>query len=313
MKIVEEQEARERLDMSTCIQLMREALIALETGDATMPARSIDVLPGGTKFGFMPAYLGRAGRFGAKVVAAVPGNAAAGYPSHTGYVVMFDAAHGEVVGLADCSVITEVRTGAVSAVATDVLARPDAHVLALIGAGAQARSHLEAMFVVRPGIDDVRVFDINADAAQRFADEMKERLGITVRIARSAQEAVCDADIICTLTPSTDPYLERAWVKPGAHVNAVGTFSPQTREVCSDLMAAARLYADEVAALQRESGEYLIPLAEGVIDEGHVIGSVGGVLTGAVPGRTAADQITLFDALGLAVEDVACGNYLVSE
>lgn len=311
MRIIEAAEARERLTMEVCIPLMREALALLEKGTATQPARSICALPHGRSFGFMPAYLGDGDVLGAKVITAFPQNAGTAYPSHMGYVMVFEAEHGSFVGMADCSVVTEVRTGAVSGVATDLLARADAHVLALIGAGAQARSHLAAMLLVRPGIDEVRVYDVRPEAADRFAKEAGEKYGVSVRVCGSAEECVRDADIICTLTPSKEAYLRRAWVKPGAHVNAVGTFTPTTREACSDLVAASRLYADQVEACRRESGEYLVPLDEGVIGEDHIVGSVGDVLLGRAPGRVSDDEITLFDALGLAVEDVICGRYLV--
>lgn len=308
MKIVEANEVFERLTMPVCIQLMREALTLLETGKAMQPVRAITKLPQGEAFGFMPAYLGSDDYFGAKVVNAMPQNVGTGYPSHNGYVMMFESAHGLCVGLADAGAITEIRTGAVSGVATDLLASPDAQVLALIGAGAQARSHLEAMLCVRPGLKEVRVFDLRPEAAERFKAEMEERCEII--LCASAEEAVRGADIICTLTPSKQPWLEAEWVKPGAHINAVGTFSPVTREVTSGLMAASALYADQVEALKKESGEYLIPLQEGLITEAHIRGSIGQLLLGKAPGRNSKDEITLFDALGLAVEDVICGRYL---
>ena len=311
MRLVEAAEARERLTMDVCVPLMREALVALESGEASQAPRSICKLPHGNLFGFMPAYMGDRDCLGAKVITAFPGNAGTEYPSHMGYVMVFEAEHGSFVGMADCSVITEMRTGAVSGVATDLLARKDARVLGIIGAGAQGRSHLAAMMLVRPDIDEVRVYDIRPDAAAAYAREMGEKYGVHIIVCDSVREAVHDADIICTVTPSKEAYLPLDWVKPGAHVNAVGTFSPTTREVCSDLVAASKLYADQVEAMRRESGEYLIPLAEGLIDEGHVVGSVGDVLLGRAPGRTSDDEITLFDALGLAVEDVICGRYLV--
>ena len=130
-------------------------------------------------------------------------------------------------------------------------------------------------------------------------------------VCGSAEEAVKDADIICTLTPSKEAYLKKEWVKPGAHINAVGTFTPTTREVTSELVAASGLYADQVAAMKKEAGEYLIPLSEGLITEDHIVGSIGEVLLGKAPGRQSEEEITLFDALGLAVEDVICGRYLI--
>lgn len=307
MKIVESAEVRQRLTMPVCIELMRTALKELEEGRFTQPVRSIALLPGGEKFGFMPAWLGDC--FGAKVLSAFPQNAGTAYPSHIGYVMLFEAEHGSFLGMADASVITEVRTGAVSGVATDLLARPDAHRLAIIGAGAQGRSHLAAMTAVRD-IRSVAVYDQNPQAAQRYCTEMSAQYGIPVTAASCAQEAVEGADIICTLTPSKDPYLEAGWIAPGAHINAVGAFTPTTREVSSAVVARARLYADQVEAMRKECGEYLIPLQEGVIGPEHIVGSLGDVLLGRAPGRTDSQEVTLFDALGLAVEDVMCARYL---
>lgn len=307
MRIVEAEEARQRLSMSVCLDLMRTALRELEMGNWTQPVRSIALLPGGEKFGFMPAYLGNC--FGAKVLSAFPQNAGTAYPSHIGYVMLFEAEHGSFIGMADASVITEIRTGAVSGVATDLLARKNAHRLAIIGAGAQGRSHLAAMTAVRD-IMEVRVYDKREEAAKRYCEEMSALYQIPVTAAGSAEEAVRDADIICTLTPSKEPYLKADWIAPGAHINAVGAFTPNAREVDSALMAKAKLYADQVEAMKKECGEYLVPVQEGLFGEEHITGSIGGILAGTVPTRENETEITLFDALGLAVEDVACGRFL---
>lgn len=307
MKIVQAEEVRQRLTMPECIELMRTSLRELEAGTYTQPLRSIALLPGGEKFGFMPAYLGDC--FGAKVLSAFPQNAGTEYPSHIGYVLLFESTHGSFLGMADASVITEIRTGAVSGVATDLLARPDAHRLAIIGAGAQGRSHLGAMAAVRD-IRSVAVYDQNAQAARRYCEEMAAQFGIPVTAADSAREAVEGADIVCTVTPSREPYLEADWIAPGTHINAVGAFTPTTREVTSALVAKAKLYADQVEAMRKECGEYLVPLQEGLIGPDHIVGSLGDVLLGRAPGRSSEEEITLFDALGLAVEDVACAKYL---
>ena len=258
----------------------------------------------------MPACLGDC--FGAKVLSAFPQNAGTQYPSHIGYVLLFEGEHGSFLGMADAAVITEIRTGAVSGVATDLLARPDAHRLAIIGAGAQGRSHLAAMTAVRD-IHSVTVYDQNTQAARRYCQEMEKKFGVPVTAADSVREAVHDADIICTVTPSREPYLEAGWIAPGTHINAVGAFTPTTREVTSALVARSRLYADQVEAMRKECGEYLVPLQEGLIGPEHIVGSLGGVLLGRVPGRSSEEEITLFDALGLAVEDVACAKYLCGE
>lgn len=311
MKIIERNEVFERLDMKTCIGLMREALMALEEGKAMQPPRSICKFPQGEAFGFMPAYMGADDCFGAKVLSAFPQNAGTEYPSHIGYVMIFESQHGTCMGLADAGAITQIRTGAVSGVATDLLAREDARTLGIIGAGAQGRSHLEAMLLVRPGIECIKVYDLNPKAAERYQKEMEEKFRRKITICGSVREAAADCDIVCTLTPSKEAYLTRDMIKDGAHVNAVGTFSPVTREAASDLVAASGLYADQVEAMKKESGEYLVPLQEGLIKEDHIRGSIGEVLLGRASGRRSREEITLFDALGLAVEDVICGRYLL--
>jgi ornithine cyclodeaminase len=309
MLIVEEDLVTRLLPMESCIDLMRETLRELVSGRFSQPPRSVHKLPGGDLFGFMPAYLGGRGYFGAKVVTAFHGNLAVGLPSHRGYVMLFEAAHGGLEAMVDATSITRIRTGAVSAVATELLSRQDAQSLALVGAGAQAHSHLEAIRLVRK-ITSVRIFDLDAAKAQAFAREAEARYSIPVAAAPTIEETVNGADIICTLTPSAEPFLELGMVKAGAHINAVGAFSPDKREICSSLVAASRLYADQTEAMKRECGEYLIPVREGLIDERHIIGSIGELLLGAAPGRGAPDQITLFDALGLAVEDVACARFV---
>ena len=210
--------------------------------------------------------------------------------------MLFESAHSTVAGMIEAGSITEIRTGAVSAAATDLLARKDSHKLALIGAGAQARSHLAAIREIRD-ITSVTVYDLFPQAAELFAKDMQEKYKIPVVVCSTVKEAVKDADIICTVTPSKEPLLTKEMVKPGTHINAVGTFTPTTREVSSDLVAAARLYSDHTEAAKRES-EY------------HIVGSIGEVLLGKAPGRTADDEITIFDALGLAIEDVASAKYV---
>jgi len=310
MVIIEKEQVRALLTPETCIKAMEQALMDLENGVCDMPQRLICKMPNGAAFGFMPAYVGD--YFGAKVLTAYAANMGTEYPSHIGYVVLFESEHCTVSALVDAGSITEIRTGCVSAVATRLLAREDAHTLAVIGAGAQARSHLAAIRLVRD-ITQVHVYDLFPAAAERYAAEMTEKYGIPVKVAGSVAEAVADADIICTLCPAKEPYLTRDMVKPGVHINAVGTFSPVTREVASDLVAAARLYSDHTPATRAESGEYLIPLQEGLITEDHILGSVGQLLLGRAEGRTDDSQITVFDALGLAVEDVASAKMVYLE
>lgn len=310
MKIIEKQQVREILQPKVCIELMKQAMMGLENGIYAQPPRLITVMPNTAKFGFMPAYVGD--YFGAKVISAYAPNMGTEYPSHIGYVMLFESEHSTVAGMIEAGSITEIRTGAVSAAATDLLARKDAHRLALIGAGAQARSHLAAVREIRE-IRSVTVYDLFGQAADRFKQEMEARYRIPVTVCSCVQDAVKDADIICTVSPSKEPCLFASMVKPGTHINAVGTFTPTTREVSSDLVAASRLYSDQTEATKRESGEYLIPLKEGLITEDHIVGSVGELLAGRIEGRTDDSQITMFDALGLAIEDVACAKYVYEQ
>lgn len=310
MVVIEKEQVRQLLTPEKCIKAMEQALMDLENGVCAMPPRLICTMPNTAAFGFMPAYVGD--YFGAKVLTAYAPNMGTEYPSHIGYVMLFESQHCTVSAMVDASTITEIRTGCVSAVATKLLARPDAHKMTVIGAGAQARSHLAAIRLVRD-IREVTVYDLYPQAAERYAREMEEKYGIPVHVASSVAEAVAQADIICTLCPAKEAYLTKDMVKPGVHINAVGTFSPTTREVASDLIAASRLYSDHTSATRTESGEYLVPLREGLIGEDHILGSVGELLLGKAEGRLNRDDITVFDALGLAVEDVASAKMVYLE
>lgn len=309
MEQMDKRQVLRRLSMAGCIGLMRTVLQDDAEGKSRQYPRTVTPLPGNNLLGFMPAYLGTGDYFGAKVITVFPGNHQAGLPSHQGSVLLFDAEHGALRFMADGDAITQIRTGAVSAVATDLLARPDAKRLALLGAGAQGRSHLEAMALVRR-LTEVTVWDVRPENARRFAAEMAEKAGCPIRACSCAEEAVRDADIICTLTPSPTPVLESSWVKPGAHINAVGACSATARELSSDLVARCLLYGDSIESVEKESGDYLIPLSEGVIQKGHLRGTIGQLLCGEITGRTSAQDVTLFDALGLAIEDVACAKSL---
>lgn len=302
MFVIGEEQVRELLTPEKCIEVMRETFINLEERKCAMPQRLICTMPNTAAFGFMPAYVGD--YFGAKVIAAYEPNMGTEYPSHIGYVMLFESRHCTVCGMIEAGSITEIRTGCVSAVATDLLSRKNAHKLAVIGAGAQARSHLAAIRLVRE-ITEVAVYDRNPEASKKYAEEMEEKYGITVNSCENVESAVAYADIICTVCPAKEAYLTRNMVKEGVHINAVGTFSPTTREIDSDLIAASRLYSDYTPSCRKESGEYLIPLKEGIITEEHIIGSVGELLLGKAQGRQSDRDITVFDALGLAVEDVA--------
>lgn len=306
MLIVEHKDVLALLDAGSCTTLMEQTLADLERGSGLQYLRGVTPLPSHDILGFMPAYLGE-DFFGAKVITVFHGNQAQGLPSHQGTVLLFDSPHGSLQALVDGGAITQVRTGAVSAVATKHLSRPDARHLALLGCGAQAVSHLEAIRQVR-ALEKVTVWDISAERSADFARRMSTQTGLMVQACSNVQDTVSDADIICTLTPSVTPILEGAWVKPGAHINAVGACRAMDRELSSDVVVKSKLYCDAMESILAEGGDFLIPKGEGLVDDSHIKGSLGQVIVGTCPGRESADEITLFEALGLAIEDVAAAK-----
>lgn len=298
------------LPMAEAIEVVANALRMLAGGDAILPLRQMMRLPDDERLlALMPAYLGEIRGMGAKVMAVVPRSPGSEYDTHVGVVLLFDTEHGLLRAIADGTTITAIRTAAVSGLATRLLARPDAGDLALIGAGTQARTHLEAMRCVR-NIRRVRVTSQPLEGAYRFAERESARHGMRIEVAESAAQAVAGADIICTVTTSQTPVLFGEWIAPGAHINAVGAFRPTTRELDSDAVVRSRLYVDRRQSALSEAGEFLIPRDEGLIDEGHIVGELGELLLGAVVGRRAPDEITLFKSLGVAVEDLAALHHI---
>jgi ornithine cyclodeaminase len=310
--IADQRLVAELFTMDEAIGVMREALLMLDAGDVVMPLRTMLAVPGGDRvMGLMPSYVGGLEAVGVKVVAAFPENFGTEYDTHQGVVLFFDTQRGMLRAIVDATSITAIRTAAVSGVATDLLARPDAGDLAIIGAGTQAHTHLQAMNAVRR-LRRVRVFSLPQGSAQEFA-ERESRAGLPVEVAARAAEAVAGADLICTTTTAAEPVLRGEWVSPGAHINAVGAYTPLTRELDSALVAGARLYADRRESLLREAGEFLIPKGEGLIGDDHVVGEVGEVLAGNAPARTSPEQITLFKSLGIAIEDLAAACHVYAK
>ena len=297
------------LSMPACIDAMAQVLARLARGEVHQPLRLVFRPPGAAGLmAFMPAYAGGAeAAFAVKAIGIFPGNAARRMDTHQGAVGLFDGENGELRALLNAAAITAIRTAAVSAVATRVLARDDASDLALIGSGTQARTHLDALACVR-SLRRVRVASRRAERAVRFAEDMAGRFSFSVEAVPTAADAVRGADLVVTVTDSAEPVVRREWVAPGTHLNVVGASVPDRREVDSATMAAARLFVDRRESTTHEAGDYLIPLHEGAIRPDHIQAELGEVLIGARPGRTSADEITLFKSLGLAVEDLAAAR-----
>ena len=311
--IIDSATVSELLSMTECITAMERAFRALQAGDAVQPLRAV-AWPPDARGGIaaMPAYLGGPAVMGAKVITVFPANRSAGLESHQGVVLLFDTENGSLKAIVDASAITAIRTAAVSGLATRLLARADATDLAILGAGTQAVTHLEAMRSVRD-IRTVRVWSRTLEQSRRFAHKQSQQHGIPIVAVDSASEAVSDASIVCTVTASKTPVLEGAWLRAGTHVNAVGASVPSARELDSRAVAMSNIFVDRLESALHESGDILIAQAEGAIDGDRIKGELGAVLTGEISGRDSASEITLFKSLGLAIEDLAAAQIVVEK
>ena len=284
MIVLDESAVEQRLRYEELIPAVAQALAALSAGRVVQPVRAVlPVAPHQGFFGVMPAYAD--GALGAKLVTFYPNNV--GTHTHHAVIVMLKPETGEPLAVMDGRLITEMRTAAASAVATDRLARPNASVLGILGSGVQAKSHLAALRHVR-SFEEVRVW------SPRNAPAFAQRHG--VKAARTAADAVRGADVVVVAVSATTPVLEGRWLSPGAHVNAIGATRPNWRELDDDLVTTARIFVDSREAALRESGDVIAAKAE--------VMEIGAVVAGTAPGRRNAEEITLFKSVGVAVEDV---------
>lgn len=311
MLVIDQKTVEQLLPMRRCMELMRDTLASLARGDAILPLRTILTIPDGA-FAVMPAYLASPPTIGAKIITVFPRNHGTAFDSHQGAVMLFDSDNGSLAAIMDATSVTTIRTAAVSGVATDLLARDDATSLAILGAGVQGHSHLEAMCAVRP-LREVRVWSRNAEHARQLADVAEQGFRVAASVVSSAEEAVRGADIVCTTTSSTQPVLLGDWLSPGTHVNAVGASQPHAREVDTRAVVRSRLYADRRESALKEPGDVIVPLQEGEITPDHIVGEIGEILIGRVPGRRSREEITLFKSLGLAIEDLASASHVFAE
>ena len=304
--VLNQKEVERLLDMEGCIEAMAEALAALARGEVHVPLRFV-VKPEGepSLIGLMPAHrAGDAPLYSLKTVCVFPDNPKRGLDAHQGTVTLFDGETGEVRALMNASAITAIRTAAVSAVATRLLAREDARELGVLGAGVQARSHLEALRLVR-NFERVRIFSPTTEHARSLSAETG------AEAVDSAEDAVRGADVVVTATSSVEPVLEREWLKEGAHVNVVGGRPPMMRELDTATIAGSAFFVDRRESAEAEAFDYRDALEAGAIGPDHIRAEIGEVLIGAKPGRSAPEELTVFRSLGLAVEDLAAAEYVV--
>lgn len=312
MIVLNEKDVRDLLTMPACIKLMEKVLTDYAIGEAVQHLRSVVPIKNNNLMGIMPGYLKSNGTIGTKIITVYPENHTKGMVSHQGVVLLFDTENGRPKAIMDATAITAIRTAAASGVATDLLARPDAKVLSLIGSGEQARMHLEAILQIRP-IQQVNVWSRHIENAERFKNDLEQKFSVPIHVCRTAKEAVQNADIICTLTAATAPILKGKWVKAGTHVNAVGACRAGDRELDSALVQKSLFFVDSRESATKESGDYLIPLEEGIINSGHIVGEIGDILTRKIEGRKSDEAITIFESLGLAIEDLASAHFLYEE
>lgn len=306
--LLTEKDVRAVLSMDDLIAAMEAALDQFSGGGVRQPLRSIVEVGGGHAFyGVMPACMRQPPALGTKLVSVYHTNAALGLPSHLATIVLHDPETGALQAVMDGRYITEARTAAVSAASAKHLAGPGARILAVLGSGVQARSHIEALTRVR-AFDEVRVWGRDANRARALVDEMSTGVNGRMTVADSPHTAAEGADVIALVTASREPVLTRAAVSEGAHVCAVGACRPDQREMDSALVRDARVFVDSRVGALAEAGDIVIPIREGAIDASHIAGELGDVFGGRTPGRRNAAEITIFKSLGMAVEDVAAAR-----
>lgn len=319
MLIIPQSEVERLLPVHACVPVMREAMIATSRGDVSLPIRQFMPVPGATgKMAIMPGSLGTAGEqddanFGIKLVCKYDRPLIDGKPdplgTHVGMVLLFDSAKGVPLAMLEGSSLTSIRTSAASALATDLLARPDATRLAIIGNGEQASRHIKAMQAVRT-ISEVTVWGRDSGRAAVFAKEASERFDVPVTAAPSAAEAVAGADIICTTTSAKEPVLSGADLSPGQHINLVGSAIPTTSEVDHEAVRRSRFYVDYRPAAMAAAGELLKAIEAGVVTQEHIVAEIGEVVGDASLARRSADEITCYKSLGVAAQDLAAAHAL---
>jgi ornithine cyclodeaminase len=307
MRILSRAQVREAIAMPTAIEVMRLAFSALSRGKATVPMRlALESQAGVTLL--MPAHLHESESSGLKVVSVHPGNPGLGVPVIQAVILVLDGATGAVRAMMDGTWLTALRTGAAGGLATDLLARADSSTVALFGAGVQARMQLEAVRCVRP-VTDVRVVSRSGASAEALVAELE---GVPARRVERPEDALLGADIVITATNSTTPVFDGSLVEPGAHVTAIGSFTPDMREVDTALVLRARVVVDQRDAALSEAGDIMGPIRDGAADASVVSAELGDIVLGRAPGRLEHDEITLFKSVGNAVQDVAIAAHVLA-
>jgi ornithine cyclodeaminase/alanine dehydrogenase-like protein (mu-crystallin family) len=296
------------LDFPGCIAAVRRAMAALSTDTREQPLRNITAVREGRLFALMPGMSTGEPGFGAKLISVFRDPAKGGRSAHRGLVTLFEEQTGSVVCVADAHEITRIRTACASAVATDALARADATTLAIFGCGTQAESHLKAVPLVRQ-FSQVVIWGRTPSIAKEFASRMAAETGLDIRAEADARTAA-QADVICTLTAAAEPILMHDWVRPGTHINAVGSSHAGPVEIDPRLVAASAYFVEYRPSALAAAAEFIRAKELGLVDDGHIRAEIGEVLNGSSVGRADGTQITLYKSLGHIVQDLAAARYL---
>lgn len=316
MRILSNADIAALLPMSEAVEVIDTVMRSVSAGGTQLPLRHVVPVGGPAEkpnlMGVMSGALSDPPCYGVKLVSLFPENPARGLSGHRGAVVLFESQTGGAVAMMDAGLLTAIRTAAASGVATRALARPDARILTLIGAGEQAEHHLDAMLAVRP-LRDLRIVGRRREKAADFATHVATRHpGLRITHGTDARAAVAGADIICTVTNSPTPVLCGDWLEPGQHLNVVGASLASKREVDDAVVLRAALYCDYRPSLLAQAGEIVDMIAAGTITEAHLNGEIGAALLGLVPGRQGAEKITLYRSLGIVAQDLAVAQHVLT-
>jgi ornithine cyclodeaminase len=314
MLFLNQHEVESLLDLDRLVEALGPAMADLSAGRVSMPPRVVtQVREWGGLLAAMPAFLDSRQILETKLVTVFPQNAAPGLPSHQAVILVFDAHTGSPRAMMDGTAITARRTAAGSALATRLLARPEAHILAIVGTGVQARAHAKAIPRVRP-IKEIRVVGRNRTGAVAMAEEITQGLGISTKAFELGQAAFAGVDVICATTHSAEPVVKGEWLEPGVHVNSVG-LNPNGRELDGEAVRRALVVVETRAAALAPApsgaNDLLLAIREGLIAEDHIHAEIGELISGARPGRTSPDQITLYKSVGVAVQDAVAAHLVL--
>ncbi|HEY1371234.1 MAG TPA: ornithine cyclodeaminase family protein [Candidatus Binatia bacterium] len=305
MLVLSEADVRRLVEIDELIAALERAHAEFSTGGAVMPVRQVVPLAEiGGRITTMPAYLSAERALGMKVVTFFKDNPARGLPAILGTIHLYSAESGKLAAVMDGTYITAIRTACASAAATKALANPAAPVLGILGAGVQARSHIAALARVTK-IEKIKIYSPSGASARKVKDELESVVKLPIEPAASAEAAVRGADLVVTATSAPAPVLDRAWLKPGAHINAVGSHRPDLRELDAATLKAARVFVDSRDAIMAECGDVLLAIKEGAIQAADASTEIGEVLAKKKPGRVNPSDITLYKSVGIAAQDVA--------